>query len=320
MSERFYYGGQAVLEGVMMRGRTAYAVATRSPTCGIQVSSHPGAPWVRRARPLGWPLIRGVVAMAESLVIGYRALNASADRLLAEGEPAESRQGARPASVRLMEAATLVLGVALALGLFVLLPAAVVRWLQAWVSAPVALNLVEGAVKAALFVAYVWVIGYLPDMSRVFQYHGAEHKAINAYEAGWPLEVAQVRRASRIHPRCGTNFLFLVVLVSVVAFSTATAFTGRPPLWGRVAVHLLILPVVAGTAYELIRAAGQPDAPRWVRALAGPGMWLQRLTTREPDDAQIEVAIAALRAVLEHDGAAVPGGRQQPQGELVVVG
>lgn len=342
MSERFYYGGQAVLEGVMMRGRTAYAVATRSPGSGIQVSRHPGSPWVRRARPLGWPLVRGVVAMAEALVIGYRALNASAERLLAadavsgtaraetapeafgrgqsgqDGARLEARKPPSPA-MRLMEAATLVLGAGLAIGLFVLLPAAVVRLVQPFLPGSLALNLVEGALKAALFVGYVWAIGFLPDMARVFQYHGAEHKAINCYEAGWALEVPLVRRASRIHPRCGTNFLFLVVLVSVVIFSAVTGFTGRPPFLERVAVHLLILPLVAGAAYELIRAAGRPSAPIWVRWLARPGMWLQNLTTREPDDSQIEVAIAALRAVLEHDGALPPPSGEAARRELAVI-
>ena len=322
MSDRFYYGGQAVLEGVMMRGRTGYAVATRSSSCGIQVSRHPGEPWVRRARPLGWPMVRGVVAMAEALVIGYRALNASAERLLAEeGGSGSSPSDKASVSVKLMEAASLVLGIALAVGLFVLLPAAAVRWLQPHVSSALALNLAEGAIKAGLFVAYVWAIGFLPDMARVFAYHGAEHKAINCYEAGWPLDLAHVRRASRIHPRCGTNFLFLVVLVSVVVFSVVTSFTGHPPLLERVAVHLLILPLVAGAAYELIRAAGRPSAPWWVRGLARPGMWLQRLTTREPDDAQVEVAIAALEAVLERDGVSPrPAASEQTAGQLAVVG
>ena len=327
MSERFYYGGQAVLEGVMMRGLTAYAVATRTPGAGIQVSRHPGVPWVRRARPLGWPLVRGVVAMAEALVIGYKVLNASAERLLAaeaaggasNAEPTAD-EGRRSATMRLMEAATLVLGVGLAIGLFVLLPAAAVRLVQPFLPGALALNLLEGALKAALFVAYVWAIGFMPDLARVFQYHGAEHKAINCYEAGWALEVPNVRRASRIHPRCGTNFLFLVVLVSVVIFSAVTAFTGRPPFLQRVAIHLLILPLVAGSAYELIRAAGRPSAPAWVRWLAKPGMWLQNLTTREPDDSQIEVAIAALRAVLEHDGVlASPSGEEAARREVAVV-
>ncbi|MEW6047063.1 MAG: DUF1385 domain-containing protein [Bacillota bacterium] len=308
MSDRFYYGGQAVLEGVMMRGRTAYAVATRSPKEGIHVTEHPGQPWVRRARLLGWPLMRGTVAMAEALVIGYRALNDSARRLMeAEDGAQEAPSPRQSAAARLMEVATLVLGVGLAVALFVLLPAAVVRLVEPFLPGSVLLNLVEGAVKATVFIGYVWAIGFLPDMARVFQYHGAEHKVINCYEAGRPLEVASARQASRIHPRCGTNFLFLVVLVSVVAFSVVTGFTGRPPVAERVAIHLLILPLVAGTAYELIRAAARPSAPLIVRWLARPGMWLQGLSTREPDDAQLEVAIAALRAVLERDGAATPG-------------
>ncbi|MBE3599467.1 MAG: DUF1385 domain-containing protein [Limnochordaceae bacterium] len=300
----FYYGGQAVLEGVMMRGRTAYAVATRSSRQDIQVTRHPGTPWVRRARVLGWPLVRGVVAMLEALVIGYRALNDSAQRLLAEADLAAGAPGgaSRQGGMRLMEAATLAMAVALAVGLFVLLPAAFVRLVQAWVGSTVALNVIEGAFKALLFVGYVWAIGWMPDMTRVFQYHGAEHKAINCFESGGRLEVACARRASRFHPRCGTNFLFLVVLVSVFAFSVVTAFVGRPPLVERVLWHLAILPVVAGVSYEIIRAAGSPSASAWVRLVARPGMWLQTLTTREPDDSQLEVAIAALEAVLEQDG------------------
>lgn len=299
LAEPFYYGGQAVLEGVMMRGRRVYAVAVRAPGRDIQVLEQPSVPWARRFRPLRWPLLRGAVAMAEALVIGYRALNESAAQLMEDGEPAGRKSG----WTRAVEWLSPVLGVGLAIVLFVLVPAAAVRWAQSWIGQPALLNLFEGLIKAVLFVGYIGVIGMWREMARVFQYHGAEHKAINCYEAGEPLSVETVRRHSRIHPRCGTNFLFLVVLVSVVVFSVVTAVNGRPPFLQRVLVHLAILPLVAGVAYELIRAAARKDAPGLARLISRPGMWLQYLTTREPDDSQIEVAIAALSAVLRHDHA-----------------
>ena len=321
--EPFFYGGQAVLEGVMMRGRHGYAVAVRGRDARITVAEHPFAPWVRRARPLRWPLVRGVAAMMEALVIGYRALNESVAHLLAEEEPAARAAAAgalgraagqargRPggAGVAAAQAASVALAGGLAVVLFVALPAVAVRYLQRYVAAPLALNLMEALIKAAVLVGYVAVIGLWPDMARVYQYHGAEHKAINCLEAGDPLDVEHVRRHSRLHPRCGTSFLLLVVLISAVLFSAVTAFGGHPSLLKRVLVHLALLPLVAALAYEVIRAAARPDGPRAARLLARPGMWLQRLTTREPDGAQMEVAIEALRAVLQQERLRAEDGR-----------
>lgn len=308
----FFYGGQAVLEGVMMRGQRSVAVATRHPTLGLSLSREVSIPWVQRARALRWPLVRGFVAMIEALVIGYRALNESAARLMAD--EAQPERAETPRWYLVVQLGSVVLALALTVGLFVALPAAVVRWLGPTIGSGVGLNLVEGLVKATIFVGYVAAIGLMPDMARVFQYHGAEHKAINCYEAGWPLEVFHARQASRIHTRCGTNFLFLVVLTSVVVFSLLTAF-GRPPLLMRILIHLAILPLVAGIAYEWIRAAARPNAPRLVRLLVGPGLWLQRLTTREPDAAQLEVALAALQAVLQMDGRAPASGDAAASGD-----
>lgn len=293
MKEQVFYGGQAVIEGVMMRGRRSLGIAVRKPDGQIVVKDRPLRPWSDRFRALKWPLVRGAVALAEAMIIGVQALNFSA------GQQGAEEDGGELSAKEL--AVTVALAVVLTVGLFVVLPAVVIRLIQDRVAHDVVLNLIEGLVKISVFILYILAIGRMDDIKRVFQYHGAEHKAINCYEARLPLTVENVRRQSIVHTRCGTNFILIVLLMSVFVFS----FFGRPPLLLRVLYHVLLLPVVAGLSYEVIRHAAQDNALRVVKWLATPGLWLQRLTTRPPDDSQIEVAIAALQRVLERDRWAV---------------
>jgi len=229
-------------------------------------------------------MVRGAITLYEALVIGVRALLFSAREALGEGEPQS------PAAVNL----SIALGLGLAIGLFFVLPASLVRLFDRYFSTVYALNLGEGAIRVAVLIGYIAIIGRLEDIRRVFAYHGAEHKAVNAYEAGTPLKVNEVRRFSRFHPRCGTSFLLIVMIVAIVVFS----FLGRPGLLVRIAERIALIPVVAGISYEIIRAGARY---RWIRPLVVPGMWLQRLTTREPEDPQLEVAIHALQEVLERE-------------------
>jgi uncharacterized protein YqhQ len=286
---KFQYGGQAVIEGVMMRGPEGMAIAVRRPDQEIVVEKRELKAWSRRFKPLGWPLLRGVVAFIESLVIGMSALNFSAG-LFAEGEGEEL--GAKELAV------TILVALGLTFLIFVAFPAFVVTLLRERIASTVLLNLTEGLLKISLFVLYIVLISRLEDIRRVFEYHGAEHKTIHAQEAGLPLTVENIRPFTTIHPRCGTSFLLLVFFVSIFIFS----FFGRPPFWQRIGLHLAIFPLVAGISYELIKLAGKPKAgfgKALVRVITAPGMWLQHLTTCEPSDEQIQVAIEALEGVIE---------------------
>lgn len=281
-------GGQAVLEGVMIRGPRWVGTAVRLPDGAIaeEVLHRPSLLVRRRWARL--PVVRGAVVLWEALVLGTRALAFSASQAV-QGELG------RPLSGREVGLG-LGLGLVLAVGLFFVLPTVLVRWVDPGWGA-ISFNLVEGLVRTGVLVLYVAVVGLLPDVRRVFMYHGAEHKVVNAWERGVPLVVEEVQRQSRFHPRCGTSFLLVVVLVAVVVFS----LLGKPPLWGRVASRVALVPLIAGVAYEVIRAGARFP---WFRPVVLPGLWLQRLTTREPDDGQVEVAIRALRAVLEREDAA----------------
>jgi uncharacterized protein YqhQ len=286
-------GGQAVLEGVMMRGASNWAVAVRKPDGDIaevhqRIKSPMARHWIFRL-----PVIRGVVALGESLAIGFRALAISANYAAAaeakEGEEAEE-------VVTELTRAQLIFAFAIAIGFAVLLfkvsPALITDWIgikrTGW------FVLVEGGIRVTIFVLYLSLISLFPDLRRVFQYHAAEHKAINAYEAGEELEPEIVQRFSLIHPRCGTAFLLWVMVIAIFVF----AFFGRPHWYWLIATRILLLPVIAGIAYELIRFAGKHQDNRILMTLLAPGMWLQRLTTREPSLDQIEVSIRALKEVL----------------------
>ncbi|NMB11306.1 MAG: DUF1385 domain-containing protein [Firmicutes bacterium] len=292
MSQRFSYGGQAVIEGVMMRGRHSLAIAVRRND-GVVLHEENLTPWAQRYPILGWPLIRGSVALIEAMVMGVRSLSFSASQF-AEEEEAELTT----------KEMVLTIGFAflLTVGLFIALPAYVVRLVQAGIKSNIVLNIVEGLIKIGFFLLYVIGISFMQDIRRVFEYHGAEHKTINCYEAGEPLNVENVAKYTTVHRRCGTNFMLIVFFTSIFVFS----FFGRPPFVERVLLHLALLPLVAGLSYELIRLAGRPNPPFWVEALAAPGLLLQKLTTRDPDAHQIEVAIEALETVLRKDESLMP--------------
>ncbi|MGI6083521.1 MAG: DUF1385 domain-containing protein [Limnochordia bacterium] len=290
MTKRFSYGGQAVIEGVMMRGRHSLAIAVRRPRGDIVVSENTVGVFSGRFPFLRWPLIRGVVALVEALVIGMKALNFSANQLVDEDEEEE------PLGLKEI-IFSMLLAVGLTVTLFIMLPAYLVKVVQTHISSNLLLNLMEGLMKTGLFLLYVAAISLMPDIRRVFEYHGAEHKAINAYEAGSELSVDAIAGYSRFHPRCGTSFVVIVMLTGILVFS----FFGRPPFLSRVLIHLGLLPVVAGLSYEFIRLAGSQKNNPIVRLLSLPGMWMQYLTTREPDRQQLEVAIRSLESVLEKD-------------------
>jgi uncharacterized protein YqhQ len=286
-------GGQAVLEGVMMRGPSAWSVAVRKPDGAIAEVNRPISSPMARHRVFRLPLIRGVVALGESLAIGFRALAISANYAAQEeGEedevPTELSRGA------IIFAFLVAIGFAVAL--FKVTPALITNWLP--FSTGDWFVVVEGLIRVALLVAYLALISLLPDLRRTFQYHAAEHKAINAYEAGEELVPERVQRFSLIHPRCGTAFLLWVMVIAVFVF----AFFGHPKWYWLIATRILLLPVIAGLAYELIRFAGKHSGNRVLMLLLAPGLWLQRLTTRQPTLDQIEVSIRALREVLHLEG------------------
>lgn len=277
-------GGQAVIEGVMMRGTDKVAVAVRTTNGEITVDVNP-VNSIRDKYPiLKKPLLRGVIALFESLYDGMKALAYSAQ---VSGDEDEQLTGKE----MVMTIATSVL---LAVGLFIVIPTWSMRFLHELTSDPMLLNLAEGVLRMVIFLAYIATISSMNDIQRVFQYHGAEHKTIYAFEAGLPLKVENVRPFSTLHPRCGTNFLMIVMLISMFIFT----FLGWPDLLERIASRVVLMPVIAGVSYEIIRFAGNHDDNPLVHFAIMPGLLLQKLTTRQPDDSQIEVAIASLKAVL----------------------
>ena len=276
-------GGQAVIEGVMMRGPKDVATAVRDPNGRIQVETHPVSSIADRYPILKKPMLRGTVSLVESLVLGLRSLSYSAKMAGDEDEQLTDKE----------MAGTIIFALVLASILFIAIPTGAAKFFHFITDDPVFLNLMEGFLRLAIFLAYLGGISRMKDIRRVFQYHGAEHKTIHCYEAGLPLTVANVQRFSRLHPRCGTNFLLIVMLVSIFVY----AFLGWPSLIERIASRILLLPVVAGISYELIRFAGRTTNPVALK-LIKPGLWLQYLTTRPPQDDMVEVAIESLKAVL----------------------
>jgi uncharacterized protein YqhQ len=294
-------GGQAVLEGVMMRGVSTWAVAVRKPlpeqvaehglepteaALGeIEVRSFPLTSVLKRHRVLRWPVIRGVVALGESLNIGFKALGISANAQLPPDEQ-EIGKGTW--------AGTVVLAVALAIGLFFLLPAGLTNIVKDDLPNSVVFVIVEKIVRIAIFLGYLWLISRMKDLQRVFEYHGAEHKTISCYEAGLELTPENAQRFSRLHPRCGTSFLLIVMIVAIFVFAPL----GTPAWYWLFASRIVGIPIVAGLAFEVIKLFGKHRRRRWAQILMWPGMQLQRLTTRQPDLSQLAVAIAAMQAVL----------------------
>jgi len=288
-------GGQAVLEGVMMRSPGNWAVAVRTPAGSIAQVTRPIDSAMARHRIFRLPIIRGVMALGESLAIGFRALAISANY-------AAQEEGADPAEAeKELSRGALIFAFAIAIGfavaLFKVTPGLITETLP--IKSGGWFVIVEGLIRVTIFVAYLSLISLLPDLRRVFQYHGAEHKAINAYEAGEELEPEAVQRYSLIHPRCGTAFLLWVMVIAVFVF----AFFGRPAWYWLIVERIALLPFIAGLAYELIRFAGKHQN-RVVMTILAPGLWLQRLTTREPSLEQLEVSIRALREVLLLENAA----------------
>ena len=280
--EKPVVGGQAVIEGVMMRGFGKVATAVREPTGKIGVQVKPVHSIAEKYPVLKLPFLRGSVTLIESLVLGMRSLSFSAQ---AAGEEDEQLSDSELAL-------TIIFALAVACGLFIAVPTFAAKFLHELTDDPLIFNLAEGFLRLAIFVLYIFAISQMSDIQRVFQYHGAEHKTIFCYEADLPLTVENVRKFPRLHPRCGTAFLLIVMIVSIFVF----AFLGWPDLWLRILSRILLLPVVAGIAYEIIRFAGRSKNPL-VHVAILPGLWLQYLTTREPDDSMIEVAIASLEAV-----------------------
>jgi Protein of unknown function (DUF1385). len=295
-------GGQAVIEGVMMRGRSNVAIAVRSKD-GINLACKKVSPFTDKYPVFKLPILRGMVSLVESLVIGINAINYSAEisGQLVEEEPSkfdraiEKIFGDRLNDVLL--AFSLIISLGFAVLLFFILPTWSANLIKRFTDSGFLLNIIEGVIRVAIFLIYLIAISGMKDIRRVFEYHGAEHKTIHCYEHEEELTPENARKYSTLHPRCGTNFLFLVMVVSILLFSIFS----WPGFWMRVILRIVLLPLVAGISYELIRWAGKSES-RLARAIAYPGMMLQKLTTREPDDLQLEVAIASLRSILEVEG------------------
>jgi uncharacterized protein YqhQ len=286
------YGGQAVIEGVMMRGRHNMAVACRAPDGRVVLHSEPLDGAIYKARWARLPFLRGAVMIWDTMALGVRALMFAANVASTE-EDQDPSDATMPAAAMW---STMVVAIGTAIGVFFVLPVLAMGWLDQFIASDVVSNVVEKVIRLGLILGYMWAIGRVGEIKRVFQYHGAEHKTINAYEAGAPLTPESVKRFSLQHPRCGTTFLIIVVIISFVVF----ALLGRPSLEIRIASRILLVPVIAGVAYEFIKWAGaRYHTSGFVRALMAPGLAVQGLTTREPDLEQIEVAIAALRPILE---------------------
>lgn len=296
--ERVYIGGQAVIEGVMMKNKDQYAIAVRKPDQTIDVKVEHYVAMGDRSAILRIPIIRGVVNFIESLVIGTKTLTYSAS-FYEEEEESEKKQGtAEKAAKKGGEGAvmflTVMLSVILAVGLFILLPAWLGELIRKGIDNNIVVALLEGVIRLAIFLLYVWGISLMNDMKRVFMYHGAEHKTINCLEAGVPLTPENVMQYSRFHKRCGTSFLFIVMIISILFFMVINVDSAIL----RILLRLLLVPVIAGVSYEFIRLVGRNDS--WiVRVLSAPGLWVQRLTTREPDLDMLEVAIASVEGVLD---------------------
>ena len=292
-------GGQAVLEGVMMRGPSTWALAVRKPDGEIAEVNRPIHSVMARHWLFRLPIVRGIIALGESLSIGFRALAISANYAAQEeGEEVETE----------LSRGAIIFAFAIAIGfaimLFKVTPLLITNWLP--IDTTGWFVIVEGVIRVSIFILYLAVISLLPDLRRVFEYHAAEHKVINAYEAGEELIPERVQRFSLIHPRCGTAFLLWVMVIAIFVF----AFLGRPSLPWLIASRILLLPVIAGLAYELIRFAGRHTENRVLMAFLAPGLWLQRLTTRQPSLDQLEVSIRALKEVLHVEGRITPEERK----------
>jgi uncharacterized protein YqhQ len=291
MSEekKYNYGGQAVIEGVMIRGRTSMVTAVRKPNNEIHVEVKP----LSSATTNKWrriPMVRGVVVLIEAMVLGIQSLMHSANISLEE----EDVQLSKGAIVGM-----LLVSAVLVVVLFFIAPLFLTGWLNNFIPNTFVFTIVEGVIRLAIFLGYLKAISYMKDIKRVFTYHGAEHKAVNAYEAGVPMEVDAIKKYSRAHVRCGTSFLFFVLVIAIIVFT----FVGRQDLWLMVVSRIVLIPVIMGLGYELIYFGARHTNNWLMKILLAPGLWLQSMTTGEPDDKQLEVAIAAMNKAVEIDQA-----------------
>ncbi len=285
--KNYNYGGQAVIEGVMIRGRSSVVTAIRRPKGDITIDVKPAASsQTSPARRI--PFIRGIVILIEAMVLGIKTLLFSANIAMEEeGEeiPSKAIWG------------MILISVALAVGLFFLAPLFLTKLVNDFLPNTLAFTVLEGIIRIAIFVGYLKIIGMMSDVKRVFTYHGAEHKAVNAYEAGVPLEVESLKKFSRAHVRCGTSFLFFVLVIAIIVFT----FTGRQELWIMVLSRIILLPIIMGLGYEMIYFGAKHTNSWFMKIVLAPGLWLQSMTTGEPDEKQLEVAIAALNKAIEVD-------------------
>lgn len=290
-SAEHVYGGQAVAEGVMMRGRDAWAVAVRRADGGIHVESHDIDSIARRFRILRAPFVRGVIALGQSLAIGFRALSVSTR--VAVSEEGEDEVSSSDVAI------AMTIAIVVFIAIFIVGPTIAFRWVGRHLDPPLLVNVLEGIGRVLLFLLYLVAIGRTRDVSRIFAYHGAEHQTITAFEHGDPLDRDHVSRYSTVHVRCGTNFLILVMIVTVLVFA---AF-GDPGLWWRIGSRVIAIPLIAAIAFELLRLGARFPDSRIVRALMAPGLALQRITTRTPEPEQVDVAIASFEELRRREAA-----------------
>jgi len=288
MSKPFNYGGQAVIEGVMMRGQKRMTIAVRRPDGEIEIHSEPLNPRIYGGNLHKIPFLRGLTLLWDALGLGMRALMYSAD--VAMGEEDVKFEGP-------VAWGTVAVSLTIAIALFFVAPLLIIGWLEQLLGAGILSNILEGILRLVIFIGYIWGIGFLPDVRRVFAYHGAEHKAINAYENDVPLTPSAIATQSITHPRCGTAFLLIVMVVSIFVF----VLLGTPSIWIRVLSRILLIPVIAGLSYEALKFSAAHADHALMRWLIAPGLALQKLTTREPDDAMLEVSAAALKRLLEEE-------------------
>lgn len=297
MEKKTTVGGQAVIEGVMMRGSNGLATAVRLPNGSIEVKKETSESLTKKNKFLGFPIIRGFVSLIESLVIGIKSLEYSAS-FFEDAEEEESKFDKwfdkifKDKGNSVLMGISLVLSIGFSILLFFILPTALTSLVKKTITSNVlVLNIIEGIIRVIIFISYIFIVGKLEDIKRVYQYHGAEHKTIFCYESGIELTAENAKKFERLHPRCGTNFLFLVMVISIIIFS----FTGWQSIGQRVISRVLLLPIVSGVTYEVIKWLGKSDS-KISKIIAWPGLLLQKITTQEPDESMLEVAITSLKA------------------------
>lgn len=307
VSFRTSIGGQALIEGILMRGPTRQAIVCRTQDGMVEKVEE--LHWVREKHPiLGWPLIRGVIVFLDSMVKGMKALTYSAD-LLPEDEQEEpgkidlwiEKHFGEEKAKDIIIGTAVVLGIALSIVLFILIPTLLAGLTKGFIHSPVVRNLFEGLLRIVIFLLYLWGVAHMKDVERMFAYHGAEHKTIFCYEAGEELTVENVRKQGRFHPRCGTSFMFVLIIIATIVSSIVFSIIDITNPFLRMLAHLILLPLVVGISYEFNRYAGRSESVI-SRALRWPGLMIQHLTVFEPDDSMIEVAITAMKEVIPDDG------------------